>query len=134
MFGKYGTRYWIDEKSGVHSLFKLTTRIGMKPSDKVLSKYIDIMDKLAQRDNTGMRDSSSIVVALEDSVKNMSKETFLKFIKVLKKVSFQQVDAYNAETYLMRTNFKDDKEAISAISDLKKTLKDFPYQDKTKND
>jgi len=134
MFDKYGDRYWVDEKCGMHSLIKLSSKIGEEPSDKVLSKYIDIMDKLAQRDNAGMRDASSVMVILDYNAKNMSKETFLKFIKVFKKVSFQQGDAYMAETYLMRTKFKDDKDVANALSDLRTSLKDFPEVDKTKND
>ena len=63
----------------------------------------------------------------------MSKETFLKFIKVLKKTSYEQEDAGCAERALIWTTFKDDKEILAAIEDLKVALKDFPYQDKSMN-
>jgi len=136
MFEKYGSRYWVDEKIKTDSFTNLCSSVGHNASDKVLSKYIDIMDKLAIRDgkgNLGMRDASGVLAVLQFNSQNMSKETFLKCINVLKKTSYQQVDAIEVETALIWTKFKEDKEVLAAIEDLKNALKDFPEIDKTMN-
>jgi|GEM_PF-6247338 len=134
MFDKYGERIWIIEEQGDSSISELSSIIRGNNSDKVMSKYIDIMDRLAQRDNTGMRDAICIGVVFNSNAEKMSKETALKFIKVLKKTSFQQADGLNIELTLKRTPLKEDKEIIEALADYKKSLENFPYEDKTFND
>lgn len=134
MFEKYGSRYWTNEKCGLHSFINLSSLMLKNSTDTKLSRYIDIMDRLAKRDNTGMRDASCVTQVLKDTVENMSKETFLKFIKVLKNISYQQLDVDAVKIYLEKTNFKNDKEILAAIEDLKTALKDFPSVDRTKND
>ena len=141
MFDKYGERIWLSEGQGSSSLSELNVIIGGINSegrkyntDNVLRKYVDIMDKLAERDNTGMRDAVHATSVFEFNAENMSKETVLKFIKVLKKTSFQQSDGLYTENALNRTKLKDDKEVIEALADYKKSLENFPYEDRTRND
>lgn len=135
MFEKYGERRWTNEDQGKSTLRNLSQMIGDKNnSDKVLIKYINIMDNLAKSDNTGMRDAISISWVFEKNVQIMSKDTLLKFIKVLKKTSFQQRDAHCAELDVKKTPFKDDAEVKEALKDYKKSLEQFPYEDRTYND
>jgi len=135
MFEKYGERRWIVQEQGKSTIRDLAPIVGVKDnSDIILNKYINIMDKLAQRDNTGMRDASSISFVFIKNAQIMSKETILKFIKVLKKTSFQQEDGHYAEMVLKKTTFKDDDEVKEALKDYRKSLEQFPYKDRTIND
>jgi len=138
MFDKYGGRYWRDKECLYSSLGDARSVLGEDSSDKALGKYIDIMDKWAQRDNTGMRDAVSIVGTFKSHAHNMNKETALKFIKVLKKTSFQQMDALSVKhainNPIKKVKYKDEPEIKAAVEDLKKSLEIYPYQDRTHND
>ena len=138
MFEKYGERYWINEESGQSSILNLSTVIGglsdkTGNTNKVLSKYIDIMDKLAQRDPAGMKDAVRITSILEWNAESMSEATALKFIKGLKRTSFQQQDGLITELALNRASLGESEKIKSAVADLKESLKDFPYIDTTVN-
>ena len=64
MFDKYGERILYRKEGLKSSLSDLTVIIGNNNSDKIMSKYIDIMERLAQRDNTDIRDAVHIFLAL----------------------------------------------------------------------
>ena len=61
----------------------------------------------------------------------MDEKLALRYIELLKRISFQQADAMNARFYTEKANTP---KVEKALKELEEALKDFPFKDRTKND
>ena len=89
------------------------------------------MEKLAKRDNAGMRDAVQVIGMMHHYQNIMDEKLALRYIELLKRISFQQQDAMNARFYTKKAN---SPKVEIALKDLEKSLKKFPFEDRTWND
>jgi hypothetical protein len=135
MYEKYGFRYWRQEIGDHSFIADLLLVCGCKEfSDRnyVINKFLDIAEKHTLRDPKGMRDGNKVLFMYEYYGNGeLDEKTTLRFINLMKKISFQQLDAF---TFELHTQGKlETPEIKKAIQELKEITKDFPEVDRTKN-
>ena len=138
-YAKYGARYWIEKETG-HS-FILDLSVACYPGSiastdehkyAVAEKFIEIAERTTERDNTGMRDALKVIGTLERYAENMDEKLLLRYIELLKKISFQQVDQY--KVYYATQHLQELPSVKKAMDEYKEILKQFPEKDRSKND
>ena len=135
MYEKYADRYWINEDTGasfIRSLMVIANEKVGGDSNHIANRFLDIAEKVALRDPKGMRDASAVRYVYETFDKTLDEATTLRFIELMKKISFQQIDGFIFEQRINHL-FKDNSKLNQAVKELKEILKDFPWEDRTKN-
>ena len=98
----------------------------------IAEKFIEIAERTTERDNSGMRDALKVLGILERYSQIMDEKLLLRYIELLKKISFQQVDEYTV--YYSTEQLQNLPSIKKAMSEYKEILKQFPEKDRTKND
>lgn len=139
-FEKYITRDWEDEKKAHSLIDRFTTaccpiegqkNITNEYKYSVADRYIDVMQRIAERDPSGMRDSVQVLLIMKEYNGVMDEKLSLKYIDLLKRISFQQVDVMEVEFNTRKVN---SSKVRAAIEELKDSLKEYPVEDRTLND
>ena len=133
-YERYGYRYWTEE--GVRSSFisDLCVIASHDFSDKkfVVNKFLDIAERVAEYDPTGMKDGVKICVAYERFMQNykLNEEETLRFIELAKRISYQRKDAliYSEWSSGPYSPCKDSEKVKNAIKELEEKLKDCPWE------
>ena len=139
-YEKYLTRGWLPGETRRSSIFEFSRACWpvdakCNPTDEYLysvaDRYLSVMERIAERDNAGMRDAVHVNGVMQFYKEVMDENLALKYIELLKRISFQQVDGMQAEYH---TSKVDSPKVKQAILELKEALKEYPFEDKTKND
>ena len=133
MYEKYGFRYWLDEdcdRSFIRDLSLVATPCKFSDKEYVIKKFLDIAEKTTECDPLGMRDGNKVMVMYELHGFDMDENTTLRFINLMKKLSFQKLDA---TVFEIRTQNKSTPAIKQAIEELKEATKNFPEVDNFKN-
>ena len=134
MFEKYGSRF--EYANGRKSYEYLAESVMYRPkedlSDRLLSKFIDVWEKISVKDDKKYKDNEtlrSVLVHFTDGIKNATEETLLKGISLLKKLTNQREDAERLGYTLLQApqaQYKDSERIKQAIEDLTQYVKDYP--------
>ena len=79
-----------------------------------------------------MRDATKVLWVLDDYGKLMDEKLALRYIELLKKISFQQIDEHTV--YYALQHLQDRPAIKKAMDEFREILKVFPEEDKTKYD
>ena len=138
MFEKDGIRERYGKDNIKKTLESLTAAIPKNPSDGLISRYVDVYGKYAQKVSKDFRDSDMFAFFLSgkyratgDIRQNISEETLLKAIALLKKITYRGEDATTLECaytgkQFESTRFKNNPKVIAAVEDFKEYVKQFP--------
>ena len=134
MFEKYGSRF--EYANGRKSYEYLAESVMYRPkedlSDRLLSKFIDVWEKISVKDDKKYKDNEtlrSVLVHFTDGIKNATEETLLKGISLLKKLTNQREDVERLGYTLLQApqaQYKDSERIKQAIEDLTQYVKDYP--------
>ena len=133
MYEKYGFRYWIKEvgdDSFIRDLSLIATPNEFSDGEYLMRRFLDIAERTTERDPLGMRDGNKVMVMYEMYGHKYGEDITLRFINLMKKISFQQLDATVFDIY---TQEKSTPAIKKAIEELKEITKDFPEVDRFKN-
>ena len=138
-YTKYAGRYWFDEKTDKSFIkhFSIVCRPLEEETDdtynySIAERFIDVAEKISERDNSGMRDATKVLWVLDDYGKLMDEKLALRYIELLKKISFQQIDEHTV--YYALQHLQDRPAIKKAMDEFREILKVFPEEDKTKYD
>ena len=134
MFGKFGTRYVYP--NGRKNYEILTTYLTCRPeqemTDRLLNKFLDVWEKISEKNVDKYKDNEylcNVLVYFTLNKKNVSEDTILRGLKLLKKLTNQKQDVERLDYTLLRdydAQYKDSKKIKEAIEDLKDYVKDCP--------
>ncbi len=127
MYEKYGERYYDPPRQLNSAIAHLAIATDEPTSDKILNKYIHIIDRIAIKDPDGLNDAVWVAGAFERNAEIMSEDTLLKFIDVLKRISYQQQEFCTAKYAIGNTVHKDSPRVKAALEDFEKSVQDLPY-------
>jgi hypothetical protein len=138
-YTKYAGRYWFDKTTDKYFISNFRTvcaPLEEKTDDdykySVAEKFINVAEKITERDNTGMRDAIQVMWVLQDYGKVMDEKLALRYIELLKKTSFQQTDEYSV--YYALEHLQEKPAIQKAMDEYREILQDFPVEDKSKYD
>ena len=138
-YTKYAGRYWFDKKTDKSFIkhFSIVCRPLEEETDdtynySIAERFIDVAEKISERDNSGMRDATKVLWVLDDYGKLMDEKLALRYIELLKKISFQQIDEHTV--YYALQHLQDRPAIKKAMDEFREILKVFPEEDKTKYD
>lgn len=134
MFGKFGTRYVYP--NGRKNYEILTTYLICRPeqemTDRLLNKFLDVWEKISEKNVDKYKDNEylcNVLVYFTLNKRNVSEDTILRGLKLLKKLTNQKQDVERLDYTLLRdydAQYKDSKKIKDAIEDLKEYVKDCP--------
>ena len=127
MYEKYGERYYDPPRQLNSAIAHLAIATDEPTSDKILNKYIHIIDRIAIKDPDGLNDAVWVAGAFERNAEIMSEDTLLNFIDVLKRISYQQQEFCTAKYAIGNTVHKDSPRVKAALEDFEKSVQDLPY-------
>lgn len=135
MFGKFGTRYVYP--NGRKNYEILTTNLVGLPeqemTDRLLNKFLDVWEKISEKNVDKYKDNEylcNVLVYFTLNKRNVSEDTILRGLKLLKKLTNQKQDVERLDYTLLRdydAQYKDSKKIKDAIEDLKDYVKDCPF-------
>ena len=135
MFGKFGTRYVYP--NGRKNYEILTTYLVGRPkeemTDRLLNKFLDVWEKISEKNVDKYKDNEFLCDVLVDFTldkKNVSEDSIVRGLKLLKKLTTQKQDVERLDYTLLRdydAQYKDSKKIKDAIDDLKDYVKDCPF-------
>ena len=135
MFGKFGTRYVYP--NGRKNYEILTTYLVGRPkeemTDRLLNKFLDVWEKISEKNVDKYKDNEFLCDVLVDFTldkKNVSEDSIVRGLKLLKKLTNQKQDVERLDYTLLRdydAQYKDSKKIKDAIDDLKDYVKDCPF-------
>ena len=134
MFGKFGTRYVYP--NGRKNYEILTTYLTCRPdeelTDRLLNKFLDVWEKISEKNVDKYKDNEylcDVLVSFVRLKKNIEEDTILRGLKLLKKLTNQKEDVERIEYSLIGdydAKYKDSKKIKDALEDLKDYVKDCP--------
>ena len=132
-YEKYFFRFWVYDDNTHSSIRELSSVYKLNGDDieynkMVFDRYLTMMEKFAQNDPDGMRDAEIFSFAIETYYSNVLDEnSALRAIEILKKIAFQQIDAYIVE---LETNRLNSEKVNNAMKELNEIVKNMPYERK----
>ena len=136
MFEQYGQK---ESYKTSNTMYELSRRITSLPvsdrSDKVLSRYLDIMEKIGEKDSK-YEDcyelASAMRIYIDENSGDLSNTTVLRGIKLVKELSTRRQPGENVCEGLRKCSgekdiLRDDPAIQSAAEDLRNYIKDMPY-------
>ena len=135
-YAKYAGRYWFDRSTGKSFIGYYTTvcspieqeRDNKEYKYELAEKYIDVVEKIAERDNV-MRDAIKIIYTLQRYGDVMDEKLALRYIELLKKISFQQIDEHSV--YYATRHLQEIPTIKQAMEEYHNILQSFPVEDNT---
>ena len=134
-YERYASRYWIDKsirRSFISDLCIVSSLSDFSDKKFVVNKFLDIAERVAEYDPTGMKDGAKICVAYERFMQmyKLNEEETLRFIELAKRISYQQKDAliYSVRSSAPDSLCNDSEKVKNAIKELKEKLKDCPWE------
>ena len=134
MFAKFGTRciYPNGRKNYEILTTNLTCRPDEEMTDRLLNKFLDVWEKISEKNVDKYKDNEylcDVLVSFVRLKKNIEEDTILRGLKLLKKLTNQKEDVERIEYSLIGdydAQYKDSKKIKEAIEDLKEYVKDCP--------
>ena len=134
MFAKFGTRciYPNGRKNYEILTTNLTCRPDEEMTDRLLNKFLDVWEKISEKNVDKYKDNEylcDVLVSFVRLKKNIEEDTILRGLKLLKKLTNQKEDVERIEYSLIGdydAKYKDSKKIKEAIEDLKEYVKDCP--------
>ena len=102
-------------------------------TDRLLNKFLDVWEKISEKNVDKYKDNEFLCDVLVDFTldkKNVSEDSIVRGLKLLKKLTNQKQDVERLDYTLLRdydAQYKDSKKIKDAIDDLKDYVKDCPF-------